>query len=263
MLKLNLVLSVFLLPLILVAEQPAKPLPKSPVPGVTDEEWSKLPPKERMMRTVGGMIPNKTTAVGSIAIIDAQNKVSQDFLRKRAEVVEGILWMRIEYSQFDGEFVLSNLDEAVKKSKGNVAVVIVDLPGLPRVLAVPESKAALVNVAALSEGADSGKLESRVAKEISRAVAFAFGVTRTDRPGVLDEVGSLKDLDDMLVDVFTMDVTLEIQRESEHYGIQRYGRIMYKTACERGIAPPPKNKWQQRVWDEVHEIPTEPITIKP
>ena len=37
----------------------------------------------------------------------------------------------------------------------------------------------------------------------------------------------------------------------------------YKKACEEGWAPNPTNEFQKAIWDKVHELPTEPIKIKP
>ena len=234
-----------------LAEESAPVLKPSPIPGVTDEEWAKLPPKERMMRAVGGMIPNKTTGEGSVAIIDAQNVVSSEKIRKCAEKLEGVMWVRVNYSKTSAPVSIDGIEAATKAAKGNASVVVGEFKGLPRIMVLPEFHASIVNVTALDDGADAKKIEERVAKEISRAFAFAFGVFTSERPGVLDEAPTMKDLDAILVDIFTQEVVFEIERPAAKLGIKRFGRIMYKHACERGIAPPPKNKWQQRIYDEV------------
>ena len=36
----------------------------------------------------------------------------------------------------------------------------------------------------------------------------------------------------------------------------------YDRACQEGWAPAPTNDVQKAIWDEVHEMPTEPIKIK-
>ena len=233
------------------ADEAGAPVKHSPVPGVSDEEWAQLPPKERMMRAVGGMIPNKTTGEGNVAIIDIQGKVSAEFVRKCAERLEDVTWFRVNYSKPEPAVTFNDLEPCVKAAKGNASVVVGEFSGLPRVIVLPELHAAVVNVAALTADADDQKLKERVAKEISRAFAFCFGVFSSERPGVLDAAPSIKDLDALLVDMFTQDVVFEIERPAAKLGIKRFGRIMYKHACERGIAPPPKNKWQQRIYDEV------------
>ena len=226
------------------------PLTPSPVLGVSAEEWAKLSPKERMMRKVGGMIQNKTTGVGFVVVINAQEKVDEEFLRVWADKLEDVSWLRVKYMKQE-KITFDDLDAVIQKTRANRAVVVAELPGFPRVMVLPESRAVIVNVAALTVDGKIDKLNERVAKEVSRAFAYAFGVMMSERPGVLDEVGSLKELDELLVDIFTVDVVFAIEQVASKIGMRRFGRIIYRDACERGIAPAPKNIWQQRIYDAV------------
>ena len=46
-------------------------------------------------------------------------------------------------------------------------------------------------------------------------------------------------------------------------GIVPPRKTTYREACEQGWAPKPANAVQQKVWDEVHAMPTEPMKILP
>jgi len=45
-------------------------------------------------------------------------------------------------------------------------------------------------------------------------------------------------------------------------GMSQEQRATYRHACEQGWAPAPTNDYQKAIWNEVHEMPTEPIKIK-
>ena len=47
------------------------------------------------------------------------------------------------------------------------------------------------------------------------------------------------------------------------YGIGIITIASYRRACEMGWASAPTNEFQEAVWDEIHQLPTEPIKIKP
>ena len=45
-------------------------------------------------------------------------------------------------------------------------------------------------------------------------------------------------------------------------GIGMISFASYRTACQQGWAPAPTNDAQRTIWQEVHQIPDKPITIK-
>lgn len=46
------------------------------------------------------------------------------------------------------------------------------------------------------------------------------------------------------------------------YGMTPLTIASYRTACRYGWAPAPTNDVQKAIWNEIHQIPDKPITIK-
>ena len=221
--------------------------------------------REKFMKATGGFMVDKRNAVGFVALINGQSRVSADFVKARAAKLEKNIWLSVNYSVPGKALTLDGIDKAVKDSKGNVAIVLIDNKEWPALINIPESKCAVVNVAALSKDCkDNVMLESRLSKEIARAFCFALVVPYSTRPGgTMDIITSMSDLDKVLVDGIGLDLMPFIERSAERFGIKRFKRTTYRKACEEGWAPAPANEYQKAIWDKVHAMPTEPIKIKP
>lgn len=220
--------------------------------------------KEKLLRRTGGMIPNKKNAKGSIAVIDAQSVVDSDFVKTRVNRLENQLWFRFKYSQTANAVTMANLVEEAKAADGTLTVVLSDFGGSPAILHFPELRIVVVNIAALTKDSpDKRKLESRVAKQLSRATAFVLGLGYSAAPGgVLYPYRTCAELDDVLVDMLPSDLAISADYQAGVFGITRFTRSTYRKACEEGWAPDPKNEYQRAIWKEYHELPTEPIVIK-
>ncbi len=221
--------------------------------------------REKFMKATGGFMVDKRKAVGSVALVNGQKRVSAEFVKARAARLEKNVWLSVNYLAPDKPITLDGIDETVRESKGNVAVVLMDVEGLPALLSIPESKCAVVNVAALSKGCkDNSILESRLSKEIARAFCFALVINYSGRPGgVMDPITAVSELDKVLVDRIGLDLMPFIERSAERFGIKRFKRSTYLRACEEGWAPAPTNEIQKAIWDKVHALPTEPLKIAP
>lgn len=220
--------------------------------------------RQKLLEKTGGFMPNKRSGEGCIAIIDAQSRLSGDFLKRRTEKLEDNVWMRCVYHAVDKTLALQALDAALASCTGNVSIAIVDWGGFPALISLPESKCALVNVAALAKDNPSmDKLEHRVSKEMARAFAFALVLNYSGRPGgVMDPITSLKELDMVLVDQIGLDILPFADKSAEKFGIRKFKRTTYKIACEEGWAPPPKNEFQKAIWNAYHEVPSKGLEIK-
>ena len=220
--------------------------------------------REKFLRATGGFMVDRRNAIGSVAIINAQKRVSSDFVKSRVQALEKNVWMSTVYSVPTNSVSLETIDETVKASKGNIAIVLVELVGLPTLISIPESKCAIVNVYALAKDCkDASVLESRVAKEISRAFCFALVVNYSVRPGgVMDPITSTSELDKVLVDGIGLDLMPYIERSAERFGIKRFKRTTYLKACQEGWAPPPINNIQKAIWEQTRQLPTKPIKIE-
>jgi len=221
---------------------------------------------EKIRTKLGGFIGDKRNAEGMISVIDAQSIVKPDEIKARVQRIEDNLMMVFKYSNYDGGNVdFTNLEAAKKSAPGNLWVVLTENEAMPNLVSLPEQRTVLINVAALAKDKPSEKiLNSRVAKELSRAVCFAFVVRYSSTPGgVMDPMETMKDLDTVLVEQFGVDCIANIDREARiHYGIKRFPRKTYLDACKEGWAPAPTNEYQKAIWDKVHSMPTNPMKIK-
>ena len=149
--------------------------------------------------------------------------------------------------------------------KTGAVISVVDLPNWATLLVAPESGWVQVNVAALAKDDPSVEvLENRVKKELWRAFVLLFGGGNSHLAGdLMRPVNSLKDLDafqNLAPGPEPFNAVLDGARAR---GITIVRRTTYKNACEEGWAPAPTNEYQKAIWDKVHEMPTEPIKIKP
>jgi len=221
--------------------------------------------KERFLTKSGGMIPNKTRGEGFVAVLNAQGKVSPEDVAKYALMIEDSVWLRTTPFNVAKASKFSDIGPIAKASKGNVSVMLAELDISEPLIVLPEYKTAVVNVSALAAGADEKKLASRVKKELIRAYCYAMQLQYPKAGGGLmdPEVSSVEELDKVLLETPDGAIRGSIDIAAERFGITRFSRITYRMACERGIAPPPQNKYQKAIWDHYHSLPTEPIKIAP
>ena len=59
-----------------------------------------------------------------------------------------------------------------------------------------------------------------------------------------------------------VDVGARVNSYLNYCGVKPLQRVTYRRACQEGWAHQPTNSFQKAVWDEVHQIPQKPITIK-
>lgn len=256
-----------------VAAEPEKKNAANPTDAQASEAAriaeKKAAQREKFLSSTGGMVPNKKNAKGSIAFIDAQKLVSGEFVQKRMHRLQDQVWFHTNYVPYDEPVTLDSVAEATKTGKGTVSVVLAEAGTLPAIVHLPEMRTVIVNVNALNKDApDKAKLESRVAKEISRAFAFVIGIGYSQTPGgLMSPYTSLAELDDIFVDMLPADLALNSDYQAGVFGITRFSRATYKKACQEGWAEPPKNDYQKAIWEKVRSEkergPTNAIKILP
>lgn len=221
--------------------------------------------KIEFLKATGGFVGDKRGSIGKVVIMDAQTKVPSSSIKKQAKRIENMIFMNVAYVATSNKIDFASLDRELTAAGGNVTVVVVDSPVYPSLVSLPEQKCVLVNVAALQkDNPNAEKLQTRVLKEIARAVCFAFVVPYSVTPGnLMTKITSLEELDKIMVDNVTVPQLPYIDKSGAvHMGIKRYKRITYLDACQQGIAPEPANDYQKEIWKQVHEMPTEPIKIE-
>ncbi len=204
---------------------------------------------ERKYRHFGGYLyqPQQTKV---ISIINDQKLVDAAFLAKVAEEMRTL--MRVPVS------VGATKDVAV-------TLKVCECDKLGPLVILPESATACVSVKKLSSDAPSKEvLESRVNKELWRGLIYALGGGNTFVPlCVMKQVSSLAELDAIPTRVACPDAFDRAMIGASHLGIKPERRVSYRQACREGWAPAPTNDVQKAIWDQLHQLPTKPIKIKP
>jgi hypothetical protein len=76
-------------------------------------------------------------------------------------------------------------------------------------------------------------------------------------------INSIEELDKVLIETPEPEVRLTIDVAADRFGITKFKRTTYRTACEKGFASPPKDAYQKAIWNEFRELPSKPIIIEP
>lgn len=217
-------------------------------------------------RQQGGIVekPNKSNVV---RVLDVQREFESDKLEQLTKEIRQIALLPIEYVQNDGSYGGSPFEiaERLVASVGvGAGIVVVDDPMLPIELFSPDGRWGIMNIAPLKkDNPDSIKFEMRFSKVYWSVIARTLGAGMSSYPGcVLVPYSNMKQLDAITATRPCPEPFNKMIETGKSYGIKTISIASYRTACEQGWAPAPTNDVQKAIWDEVHEIPAEPIKIK-
>ena len=215
----------------------------------------------------GGKVSKPGTMSGRLVFLDAQKRLSETNLPPVFAALNQMA--RYNFVRVAGEAKPATPERfgALRAElKADVLVAIVDEPSLPRFLAAPEDRWAVVNVAKVGDGLKGdavGKfLESRYRKQLLRAYAHAVGTPWTQFPGNVVSSVDERELD-LCGEFLPMDVMDKMARRLKALGVMPERVVSYRRACHEGWAPAPTNDVQKAIWAKMHEMPTKPITIEP
>lgn len=220
---------------------------------------------EARIAAEGGMILKNNTA-NYARIVNCQKKVSAEFIRD--VVVQFNTGLNIYVEIVEMDFVTDPFDlanKAMSIPNTGIAAIIVDDDKLPTILSAMESGWSILNIRHLQDDLPPKPVyELRLRKEINRAFAEAAGAGLSfNKPCVMEPVYKLSDLDAITFPVVSPEAMSKISQACAKRGIPPMRSDTYKIACEEGWAPAPTNDIQKAVWAKVHEMPTEPLKIKP
>lgn len=222
-------------------------------------------------RPTGGIVEKPATGK-VLRIADTQKVLPAE------KVAEIVLEMRrtallpfevVAAEKKSGACPMAMADELVKAEGVGAGVVVVEDEKLPWMLVAPESRWTVLNVAPLKADApDAAKYEKRFQKVLWCAVARTLGAGYSSYAGcVLTPFATLAELDAVPVSRPCPEPFNKMIDTGARYGIQTITIASYRTACQKGWAPPPANDEQRKIWDEVRADrergPTNPILIKP
>lgn len=159
-------------------------------------------------------------------------------------------------------YIFRFIEDGVLPADAKIIITVVDDQSLPPLTVSPEVGKATLNVAALAaKNVDQTTVNSRARKEFLRALAFAFSAGSSQFPGNVMSISEVSELDGVL-EILPFDVMNAISKTAKKRGLKPEVTADYYTACQEGWAPMPTTAEEQKIWDEIHEIPSEPIKIK-
>ena len=212
--------------------------------------------RERIMAITGGRLAKPGTQRGEVAVVDCQKSADRAWIEESVAYFTKCSRFKVTLSQ--GEF-----DVMKPQVKGSLSLFVVDDAGLPTMLAAPDDRWALVNVAKLKSDKQPF-FKARVRKELSRAFAMLCGAfCSTFKQTLPGAVAKVEDLDAFVDPSLPMDVLARLPSYTKAFGVTPAVITTYRNACQQGWAPAPTNECQKAIWDKVHAMPTEPIKIKP
>lgn len=203
--------------------------------------------RQMMMEKTGGMID--FPGEGKILYLNCQSAISEEEIKTRCDKIQYVLKYPCELRSGIWKF-------GDKRPEGcNIAIFIVNDDTLPMSLIAVEEGWGVVNTAQL-------KLPVRFSKELTRVTTLVCGAGYSPiKTSIMRGIAKPSDLD-KYIDGFTMDMYNCINGNLKDRGMSAMRKSTYRKACEEGWAPMPKNNYQQKIWDETHKIPSEPIKIK-
>lgn len=219
--------------------------------------------RAEMMKRTGG--PIKLPPTGFLALVDMQSRADHDKLAdKFAKTFEGF-GFATKATKSDAVFQIGDLSTKAKEMGAGSVVFVIDNPEYPMSLVSIETRAGLVNVAALAtDNPNPALLTRRTCKMIGRISMLASGGAESANPtSDLQPVTTLKELDMNEGQGDEVYVLMGVIAGMAKAGVTAERRMTYLQACKAGIAPAPTNDVQKAIWDKVHALPSEPIKIKP
>lgn len=227
---------------------------------VSGPVFAKTTPK--WLVAAGGEVEKRTPEDGVFVFANAQKRISSSIIAPIAEELGELLMLAIDVRDIEGSVSVSSAAKRLEDLKASAAVFVVDDPALPTtVLAAPEARWAILNVAALAADGSKGRwLEERVKKEVWRSFGYANGAGEADC--MMHPLFSLKQLDSLQAGGISPEPLGKIAWHLSVLGMREVRRETYLTACKEGWAPKPTNDVQKAIWEKVHQIPDKPMKIE-
>ena len=233
------------------AAQTAAPAPQAPA---TKPAPRAMSPEIRakMMARTGGMIQSKAEGP-SVLFLNTQSRVDAAALAEPVAQINTMLRLPALRKDAPTDTPLTAALAALKDPAVAAVVVVGDSAGYPALLVAPESRWALVNVAALG-GPDTAPdtLTERTRKEVWRAFGYLMGAAHSNFEACLMKpVLAPEDLDALKGKGLSPEPFNKILAHAQKLGIKPARMTTYRKAVEEGWAPAPTNDFQKAIWEEV------------
>lgn len=210
--------------------------------------------RPHVRRPTGGMLAKKVTGK-VIAVRNAQKTIPADALAAAAEYARQHTYLPV--------FIVG-ADE--KRDDIAAEIVLVDAParaGQTVILAPEQHFAELATGWLVADSPTAEKRAIRINAELTRVVLMTLGCGISPfQPDLMCYVSDTKMLDRLGKATVGPAVRSVYEETRQRIGIEKFVYSSYRKACQEGWAPAPTNDVQRAIWDEVHEIPSEPIKIE-
>lgn len=226
----------------------------------------KLTNQATIYAKTGGWYVVPGSQKGLALVVNLQDEVAATNISSITRSLAIISLINFRYVKEDLK-TLGNGDwQGYLESKGAKAgvFVIADDKSAP-LLVSPDEHWAVVNVRKLAVNLnDAGRarfLGPRTQKQILRAFAAMSGSVSRAKGSPASAL-DIRDLDWRL-DMMPMDQIQQLSDYLGRMGLTHLKKAPYIVACRQGWAPAPTNEYQKAIWDKVHQMPSEPLKIKP
>ena len=225
---------------------------------------AELENRPAVLKKTGGFVD--VAAIGvSVVVVDTREKpgAAADQFK---EVFE-----RLSKTNVKVEKVARNANEkphakalaALKANKAAYSVLIAESDECPGLSVMPEERIAVINAKRYLGGKDPLAPETRLIKEIWRALGFVGGVGYAPyQNDVLQPVYNLRELDALVYQVMQPMNFQKMYGQMAKFGVKRARHIPYRLAVMEGWAAQPTNDYQKAIWDEVRAAPKNPMKIE-
>ena len=211
--------------------------------------------EEDYIKSEGGLVLEPKTQKGEIAYVNCPSSAKDEWIEESAAYFRKESKFKVTVSK--GSFDFKN-----PKIVGSMSLFVIDDPTMPNLLAAPENRWAMVNVAPYKSEKEPF-YRARVLKELTRGFALLCGASDSQFPGALTSaITKVEDLDHHADYKLPVDLFARFRKYMRPFGVTPGNIETYETACCQGWAPPPTNELQKAIWNKVHEIPTKPIKIE-
>lgn len=213
---------------------------------------------------LGGEITVWPKDPGKFVFINAQTAVANDVIAKPIDSIASEFAINIQ--KVDGAAPdIRTIPATLKGLGAKGGIWIVNDPAMPISLVAAENGWAILNVAPLiADNLDSAKLEKRIVKFVLRTFANINGIgDSTMMPAcVMKQAVGVVGVDALSCASYSPEACSKIVAYLAMAGYKRCQTGTYYDACEEGWAPAPTNAIQKAIWDKVHQLPTQPLTIQ-
>lgn len=210
----------------------------------------------------GGYVEKTSNMQGKIVFVNAQKTAPRKWVEESGTIFNSHFRNKL---RFNVEVKDGTFEFPAPKIDGEVTLFVIDDAKMPQSLVASESRWAMVNVARLREG-DGAKpqfFEARVKKAITRGISVLCGAPDSSYPRCLLTCMTKPEQLDVNPDCrLPVDVIGRFEKYLVGYGVKPAQIKTYRKACQEGWAPQPTNDLQKAIWNQVHELPSNPIKIK-